>query len=498
MALEGKILTRLEPTIKLDEHKFDSFGEQEGDNPGDANITRDLGVEFPLIIINGYQFNRADIKSFEISLEDFVPTIELTVIDNDARFNVDSFPRDGDVITVRLSARPKDDYKDIRIDFDITNVESPPVSVISRGSGGAKYSFAGEMKIPGINAEQCKSYGKGTTIDHLEKIATDLKIGFASNVDTTDDEMNCVTTYEPIIDTITNLVKHSYVNDDSFQTYCIDPFYYLTYVDLNIMINAEDDFEDAVAAMNDDMNDTKGPDASNTTNEMASTLILSTKSELEGSNLHIDKYSLKNNAGTIAKRNGYKRVLQYFENDSDEGLVNFDIEPLSSNEMKDIAEPMKGRRDEERYKQEIKYKYVGRRNSDPETSNTHLNYNFAGIHNQQNLQELDKMTLEIELSTWNPALYRYQKIPVVIFHETDSQVLVDTQVKATKEELGFEAQPESDPDLPTNGSAQAVDEFLSGFYIIGSIRYTYKGGAIRQHLTLLRREWPSRLNNLQG
>ena len=109
MALEGKILTRLEPTIKLDEHNFDSFGEQEGDNPGDANITRDLGVEFPLIIINGYQFNRADIKTFEISLEEFVPTIELTVIDNDARFNVDSFPRDGDVITVRLSARPKDD-----------------------------------------------------------------------------------------------------------------------------------------------------------------------------------------------------------------------------------------------------------------------------------------------------------------------------------------------------------------------------------------------------
>ena len=496
MALEGKILTRLEPTIELDKYKFESYGEQDSDNPGDANTTRELGVEFPLIIINGYRFNQADLKSFEISLEGFVPTISLGIIDTESYFNVESFPRDGDVITVRLAARSKNDYKDIRIDFDITNVESPTTGGAARGSGGGKYFFTGEMKIPGLNAEQCKSYGKGTTMDHLESISTDLKIGFASNVDTTDDEMNCVTTFEPIIDTITDLVKHSYVNDDSFQTFCIDPFYYLTYVDLNIMLNASDDFEDALIAMDTDMNDTKGPDATNATNEMKGVLVLSTKAEMEGTNCHIDKYSLKNNAGTVAKRNGYKRVLQYFENDSEEGLVNFDIEPLTSTDLKDIVEPLKGRRDEERYQQEIKYKYVGRRNSDPETSNTHLNYNFAEIHNQQNLQELDKMMLEVELTTWNPAIYRYQRIPVVIFHQTQDQMTADTSIKVKKEELGFEAAPQADPDNPNLGYTSVVDEFLSGFYIVGSIKYVYKGGSIRQHLTLLRREWPSRLNNM--
>jgi len=497
MALEGKILTRLEPTIELDKYKFKSEGEVDADNPGDSNSTREMGVEYPLIIINGKRFSRVDIKSFEISLEGFVPTIALGIIDSESNFNVESFPRDGDVITVRLAARPKNDYKDVRIDFDITNVESPPVNGVARGSGGGKYFFTGEMKIPGLNAEQCKSYGKGTTMDHLEKIATDLKIGFASNIDSTDDEMNCVTTFEPILDTITDLVKHSYVNDDSFQTFCIDPFYYLTYVDLNVMLNASDDFEDALLALDTDLNDTKGSDATNTTNEIKSNLILSTKNELQGTNLYIDKYSLKNNAGTIAKRNGYKRVLQYFENDSEEGLVNFDIEPLTTDKLKDIVEPLKGRRDEERYKQEIKYKYVGRRNSDPETSNTHLNYNFAGIHNQQNLQELDKMTLEVELETWNPAIYRYQRIPVAIFHETQNQIGLDAAVKKTKDELGFDAAPAADPDDAVAGYSTVVDEFLSGFYIVGAIKYVYKTGTIRQHLTLLRREWPGRLNSIQ-
>jgi hypothetical protein len=215
--------------------------------------------------------------------------------------------------------------------------------------------------------------------------------------------------------------------------------------------------------------------------------------------LYIAKYALKNNTGSNVKKNGYKRILQFFENESEEGLVNFDVEPLSSTSIKEISEPLKGRRDEERYKQEIKYKYVGRRDSDPATMNTHLNYNFAEIHNKQNLQELDKLYLEVELSTWNPAIYRYQKIPVVIFNTTHNQIGIDSSIKSKKDKLGFETKPMADMDDELSDKTSA-DEFLSGFYVVGSIRYTYKqsDGFIKQQMTLLRREWPSRLNNLEG
>ena len=72
----------------------------------------------------------------------------------------------------------------------------------------------------------------------------------------------------------------------------------------------------------------------------------------------------------------------------------------------------------------------------------------------------------------------------------------DTSIKVKKEELGFDAAPQADSDNPNLGYTSVVDEFLSGFYIVGSMKYVYKGGSIRQHLTLLRREWPSRLNNM--
>jgi len=499
MGLGSKILTRIEPTIELDKLKFKSYGEKEGENPGDSNTSKDMGVEHPLITINKYRFKKDDIKSFEIALEGVVPSIELTILDSRSQFTGDSFPRDGDVISVRLAARAKDTYKDIRIDFDITSIDSPPRDNVSIGNGGGKYSFSGTMKIPGLYAEQCKSYGVGTTLEHFEQRPTDLKIGLASNVDITDDSMNVITTYEPIVDTIDNLVKHSYVSDDAFQTYCIDPYYYINYIDLNVLLNADEGFEEMLASMDVDFNDVLHPDASEGTNNMKSSLILTSHEKLKGTNLFITKYALKNNTGENVKSHGYKRVLQFFENESEEGLVSFDVEPLTSTTLGELFEPLKGRRGEERYKQEIKYKYVGRRHSDTDTLNTHVNYNFAEIHNKQNLQELDKMYLEVELSTWNPAIYRYQKIPIAIYNTTMNHIGIDTEIKTRKEKLGFEAKNKSDFNNELSDKS-SVDEFLSGFYIVGSIRYTYKqsDGFIKQQMTLLRREWPSRLNNLEG
>lgn len=499
MAIEGKLLQKLEPTIELDKLKFKSYGEQEGENPGDANTTREMGVEYPLIVINGYRFKQSDINSMEISIEGVVPTINLSLTDSNSTFKAESYPRDGDVINVRIASRAQDTYKDVRIDFDIDGVESTPRSGKEQGLGGAKYSFTGKMKVPGLYAEQCKSYGEDTTINHLETIASELQLGFATNIDTTDDSMPVFTAYEPMIDTIDEMVKHSYVSEDSFQTFSIDPWYNLTYVDLNKVLNSGEDFETAFAAMDLDFNDILHEEAGDDTNQMETPLILSSHNRIEGSNMHISKFALKNKTGKNVKSMGYKRVLQYFENDSEEGIVNFDVEPLTTSSLKKIEEPLKGRRDEERYKTEIKYKYAGRIHSDPESTNTHLNYNFAKMHNAQNLSELDKMTLEIELSSFNPSVYRYQRVPVAIFAQTQSGIAVDKAIKNKKDELGFETKPQVDTDDEL-ADQSAIDEFLSGFYVVGSIKYIYKKstGLFKQKMTLLRREWPTRLNNIEG
>lgn len=494
MALNNHILTITEPQIQLDELKFPSLKEEEGD----TKISKSFGTDrIPFVIINNYTFNDTDIKNFEIRNDGFIPTIELTIVDSKSQFSVDTFPRDGDVISVRIGSKQQDQYKDIRIDFDIDRVDSGMKLTTEIGSGGAKYSFTGKMKVPGLYAEECKSYGVGTSLDHLETIANDLELGLSTNIDESDDEMNLVIAYQSVYETIEDLAKHSYVSDESFQTIAIDPYYYLNYVDMNALLNSENDFnEDVIFGLIDNFNEEASQD--NSINELKTKNLLTNHPKFESVNLYIGKYALNNKAGSKVKKNGYKRTLQFFEDDSDEGLISFDIQPLNSENLKDIEEPLRGRRDEERYKREVKFKYMGRKDSDPDTANTHLNYTFAALHNKQNLEEIDKLSLNVELPALNPALHRFQKIPVMIFNITSQQTNADSVLKEKKGDKGFDTTPSEDFNDDKLSDKTTMDEFLSGFYIINSIVYKYnnRDGKVRQEMNLIRREWPSRINNI--
>lgn len=488
-SIDNHILAITEPTITVDKLVFESFGENEGNDK--AIQSKGLNL---VVMINRYEFSMNEISKMNLDCTGTLPILEVVLIDSKGQFGIDTFPRDGDVVNLRMGTLDKTTYKEIRMDFDIIYVETPNQK--SSVTGG-KYVLMGRIKIPGLYAEDCKSYGVGTSLDHIEKIANDLKLGVATNIDATDDSMNLVIPFNSMYDTLEDLVRHSYIDDDSFQTFSIDPYYYLNYVNLNKLFDSEETFEQAKIAFNADYTDMPSTGVTDSIHQAESPLVLSNHKRDSGTNRFIISQSLKNMTGASSKKNGYKRVLQYYEDDSEEGLVSHDIEPLASKNMKDIEEPLKGRRDEDRYKNEIKYKYVGRKSGDPETSNTHLNYEYAAIANSQNMDEVKKMSLDIELETFNPAIHRYHKIPVFIYTNDTAMLLADKTLKDKKTENGFEAEKIEDSYL-TDPSVYVVDEFLSGYYVVGGIQYTYKAGdpSVKQKINLLRREWPSRINNV--
>jgi hypothetical protein len=490
-SINNHILTITEPTIKLDEVKFASLGENEGNKRANTSLGYDL-----MISINGYVFRDSDISNMIIDCHGVIPTIDITIIDSLGLFDVDMFPRDGDVINVRMAAQDKVAYKDLRIDFDIIYVETPFQK--SDSFTGGKYIFMGRMKIPGMYSEDCKSYGIGTSLEHIELIANDLKLGVATNIDATDDSMNLVLPFNSVIDTLNDLVRHSYIDENSFQTYSIDPFYYINYVNVNKLMNSEERFESVILAWENEMADRPdSDDVDAAINKATTLLLLSNHKRNIGTNLYIEKQSIKNKTGASMKKNGYKRVLQYFENDSEEGLVSHEIEAAVGKLMTDIEEPLKGRRDEDRYKNEIKYKYVGRKGGSNETSNTHLNYEYSAVNNAYNMDEVKKMSLDIELNVFNPAIHRYHKLPVIIYNNEQGKVGADKVVKEKKEKDGFDVIVPDERNR-VDPSEYVVDEFLSGYYVVGGMSYYYKAGfnAVKQKINLLRREWPSRVNNI--
>ena len=492
MPLNNHILNVIEHSLELDTIKFDSHDEEEGAQ----KISHESGGPVPMIVVNGESFSDESIKKMEIDCSVRIPTISVVIMDTKGTFDADNTPRDGDVISIRIAARQQDTFKDIRIDFDIDEITGPPANDMKRATNGAKYVFQGTMKIPTMHSEGCAAY-EGTSREQIEEFATNLKLGLATNIDSADDAMKALNACQPNLEFLNNLVEHSYIGEDSFQTYCIDPYYNLCFVDVNALLNSEEGLDETFINMSVDF-DEDGEDQ--TSNKIESPNILTNAASMNSTNTFISSYNLVNNSGALAKKNGYKRKMIYWENDS-VGVVAHELEPLASDNMKDIDEPLKGRRDEDRYTKEVKSKYVGRLpiQSD-DTPNVHLNYSYSAISNKQNLDEMNKMKLELTLKTFNPGIHLWQKIPVQIMKSGFTQISSQQGINEAKDEKGFETDQEVEAENVNDLNADQVkDEFLTGYYIIGGIKYIYsQSTGLTQKLTMLRREWPSRINNLEG
>ena len=503
--LDRHILVITEPTIKLDPMNYDSGNEEK---EGGKKISKSNGNTAPAVRINNIDIQEYDLNFMSIDMEGLIPTLELNFMDGDNLFKGDSIPRDGDIVSIRLTSRQSDTYKDIRMDFDITNCDAhsaPEGGANPQALAGGEYIIRGRLRIPKIFAEESKGYGKKSSLDHLEQIATELKLGFATNIDKTDDEMSRFCPYISKSKFIQDIIKHGYIDDESFVIGKIDPYYNLNYVDLNKVFNSKNDLElTYFNKMQEDMN--KNPGDNDDTNKIKAAMLLTNHPTYNSSSQFFEIFKIINESGEKTAKFGYTMKLQYFENDSDEGLVSFDVEPQASKTMSDIEEPLRGRRtegsgkeEETRYKDEVKQKYVGRIDADKEHGNMSINHYYAAIQNKMNYAQSTKMKLEVTLDQINPGLYMFQKIPVFVTSYNDTEVYRQKALKEKKKEKGFDIVGEEygeDPAAP-GGDKIVMDEFHTGYYVIENIKYMYEssnGLGIRQVVTLLRREWPSKLN----
>ena len=145
---------------------------------------------------------------------------------------------------------------------------------------------------------------------------------------------------------------------------------------------------------------------------------------------------------------------------------------------------------------QVKYKYLGRQSSVENEGNSHLNYQYARISNYQNLQDINKLTLIVELQSANMALYKFQKIPIIIYETDKKRQDIQEGREKNAADAGYQRENqdklEKGDNKTNNSNAPKVNKYLTGVYVIGNIEYTYNSNdqAIAQKLTLIRREWP--------
>ncbi len=499
MELDQHILAVVEPAIDPTAIELVDVSEE---SDGGEKQTKTVGAVIPSVQINGYVFGDKDIAACDINMSGHLPTISLELIDRNKAFGTDFSPRDGDCVTLFINSKNVDTFKAVHMDFEITSISSetgledePPEIIVS-----------GVAKIPRLYAESCRELPFGTSLDHLELIARDLKIGLATNIDLADDSMTRIQGFTPTIDLIKDIVNSSYISDDSFQRFYIDQYYYLNFIDVNMVFNSVNgsisDLQDTFMSLASST--AEDPSVDETEDNIPTKLILSNHTNARKTSNYIEEYRLVNNSNEVSMRNGYERNVQYYDNNNpDTKLLEFNIQALTSLEMNDLEEPLKGRRGEDDYLEHVKYKYMGRLNTGEDgLGNVHKDQLYTEMANVQNNAELNKMKLNITLEEFNPTIYKFQKIPVLIYTYDQTKIEAAKALKNVKKEKGFNDDPISGANTEeetTNEEDpnQMLDTFLSGYYVIENINYNYsmEDGMI-QELTLLRREWPSRLSGI--
>ena len=475
--------------------------------PAQVKTSSVAGAELPMIAINTMIIQDNNITDFELDMSGRIPMITLNMVDTQGRFKISS-PLDGDVVSLYIRPPDAENQKPIRIDFFITRVLSDPAD--------KSYFIMGEMKIPKFYSEAYKSFPENTSFEHLGDVCEELGLGFASNETATDDKMIRLIPAETYMTFIEETCDSAYKDEDSFFDWYIDPYYYLCFVNVNKQFSLEDKTEEI--NITDSKLITSLPNKGEEEDSVKGSLVLTNLNTMAGKNVFIKDYSLENSSGKIWMSNGYRRYGQWLSIEDGEPIYDEAYaEALTTPGSEDKYILLKGRRSDgppnfpkPLYQDENRYKWMGKQHGLTFKGNVHDHFCFSQVLNHQNIEELSKTRLIVDLEGMNHYLYKYQTIPVLIY-ETSKDGETTDKMQQRNQALGENDDPQASgegkgmmatgPQLKKEDGTQSnvpdartqvKNEFLSGNYVIGDIRIMFnpevKG--MTQRLTLIRREWP--------
>lgn len=486
MANEKQLVRVLtEPTIVLDklESQDGEAGTSDAAKSQAVKTSKQLGGLTPLIQILQRTFQGEDVASLQINANDQIPTITVDLLIRDKSFYSQSFPKDGDIMNVFI--RSKDDvFKPIRNDYEITRVY-----VDSRPGGGENsldtVTISGSLRIPGYNAKKCFAK-KGTSMRTVLETATDLKLGFASNEVDTQDSQTWLCPFEKTRDFLEEVTLSAWKDTKSFFSFYVDYYYYLNFVNIEPLFSEKTEIEEGMLLSM--LTNDYGKD--NEQGKQKAKVVLTNWDESSDSPYHMLSHTLINNSG-INLNHGYKRYVQYYDELIKEPQSIF-VDPLTTEGSENTQQLLKGRPGENFYLEQIESKWLGIQYGDS-GENSHEKYNYARIHNYQNLVHIGKMGLKVMLNGINPNIRKMQSVPVICVLKRDD---FRKTINEPEDQSAQAAPPNTSPNKTTSAlSAQespiTIDKTISGFYVVWGIKIIYDQGTFKQELILYRREWPT-------
>ena len=433
---------------------------QEKVKDSDALVYAEEIGKLPYVVINGITIESKDIFHFKLHNDKYLPEIEIIFTDPTNKIFDSQYPLDQQIISIMMKSN-ESLLMPIRMDFWITEFNS-----IKNKDGDSEekiYDLIAKLDVPYIIKNN--SF-KGTSYQVLKKIADEADLGFASNIEDTNDNMtwiNCGIDY--VREQIPEIVKRSYIDDNTFLWAYIDFWYNLNYIDIEKQLNLDTKQNKGLSGM-----------GNLTGVQSIIPLILTNHPDYNLTNQYFDKFNLVNNSTEVNYNLGYKPHIFYYLT-KEKVINNILLDTISSKGDKGDKIVLKGQPNDNNYnKNQQKNYFLGKNDTD----NSHENYLYAEQLNYHNLEYLQKLRMNIILNKINFQLYRFQLVKIEFYK---------------LKELDSDLNPVSSSDIqnPKNVDKYKLNERLSGDWLIIGINYTYKrrgnfNDILEQEITLVRRE----------
>lgn len=445
------------PTIKLKELVV-NYEDIIEDNVADE-YAGDIG-RYPYLQIGNLVLQTTETSKIVLYNNQFLPKIEVYFKDSTMKLIDPLFPLDDEIISLFIQST-SEDLMPIRMDFKITDFKVDKQSEKS----SINHVLTGILNVNKLFFQEFTSY-EGTSFDVLKKISSELELGFATNIDSTNDNMIWINPADTNLEFIQNIVNNSYSSDESFILSYIDFYYNLNYVDIE-------------NSLSESTEDTEGIVSSNyitKTKEKTGKLFLTDHPDKINTNLFIDKYNVTNSSTRVNLEIGYKKYVSYYDK-SNNKYYSFMLDTISTPGKNGENVILKGNINSisEISKNILDGVKLGKIDND----NLHENYLYAGIQNEQNLKFLQKVKMEITLNVMNFNLYRFQNINIRFYKLRElSDIENNVQINSkTIEKTGV------DYDY------KKINQRLSGDWLITGINYTFnRVNGFTQKVVLVRRE----------
>ena len=386
----------------------------------------------PLIEINrGYRVNPSNIMSFKLNFTGFMPTMSVKVSDPNSEIKSKYYPTDGSVIGIYIAPTGEDGtYRPIRMDFIITGVrESGSIGGTVISETLSEFEIDAELDVPKMFYNR-NCYESGTSWEALMSISEQTGLGFASNVENTNDSQMWLNGYRSIRGFAEYITKHAYLDDESFFVSFVDSYYNLNLVEVSRLFSQIPENEECWAYTTGFYEESNAdamaeadtvPESDEITSEWSGRrhkwwYELNNSKYLSAWTPYFDNYH-ERNSNSSSLFEGYVKHIQSWnwktrdkleypisvQNPETEGMMPLNKGHIFDGEASELSKNMES------------WTYMGE-------TNDHMNpeYYFAEAHNSMNISDMSKFGMTVELPCVNPAITRYSRIKVIVFEKNDN------------------------------------------------------------------------------